>query len=50
MVLGLSPLVEAYLHTNWHVDAFSRLATIEIAENCGGGPASFLGEGSLVPI
>jgi len=31
--LGLiehSPWAEAYLHTKWHLDAFSRFATIEM--------------------
>jgi len=27
--------VEAYLHTKWHLDASSRLATIKMAENWG---------------
>ena len=29
---------EAYLHTNWHLDSCSRLAAIDISQNCGAPP------------
>jgi len=35
---------EAYLHTKWHVDASSRLATIKMAENWGALPPFWRGE------
>ena len=37
------PWTEAYLHTEWHRDASSRLGTVEFAENWGGGSAPILG-------
>ena len=42
-------LAEAYLHTKWHLNASSRLATIEIGRKLGGGSAVFLGRGSCSP-
>ena len=43
---------EAYLHTKWHLDASSRLATIEMGRKLGGGlhPVPFFSGGSGVPI
>jgi len=40
---------EAYLRTQWHLDACSRLATIEMGRKFGGSSAP-LGRGSWVPI
>ena len=40
---------EAYLHTKWHLDASSRLATIEMAENWGGGLRPLLEKGTGSP-
>jgi len=40
---------EAYLHTKWHRDASSRLATIDMGRKLGGGFARFLWKGSWVP-
>jgi len=34
---------EASLHTKWHLDACSRLTTIEMGRKLGRGPAPFLG-------
>jgi len=42
-------LAEAYLHTKWHLDASSRLATIEMGRKFEGGSAPFLGRGGLGP-
>jgi len=39
---------EAYLHTNWHIDASSRLATIKMVRKLGGS-APFLGNGAGFP-
>jgi len=47
--LTQNPLAEAYLHTKWHLDASSRLATIEMGGKFGGS-APFLGEVSGVSI
>ena len=38
-----------YLHTMWHLDPFSRLATIGMGRKLGGGSASFLGMGAGSP-
>jgi len=35
---------EAYLHTKWHLDAFSRLGTIEMARKLGKGALPLFGE------
>ena len=46
------PWAEAYLCTKWHLDASSRLATIEMGrklENCGGGSAPFFGAWARFP-
>jgi len=40
---------EAYLHTKWHLDPSSRLATTDVGRKLGEGFAP-LGEGSWVPI
>jgi len=40
---------KAYLHTKWHLDASSRLATIKMGRKLGGS-VPFFGEGSCVPI
>ena len=40
---------ETYLHTKWHLDAASRLATVEMGGNMGTS-APFFGRGSWVPI
>jgi len=37
------PWAEAYLHTKWHLDVCSRLATIEMGRKLGGGSVPFLG-------
>ena len=37
---------EAYLHTKWHLDASSRLATIKVGRKLGGGLCPLFGEGS----
>jgi len=39
------PWTGAYLHTKWHMDACSRLATIEMCQNWGGSSAPFLWRG-----
>jgi len=38
---------EAYLHTEWHLDASSRLGRTEMGGKLGGGSAPFVGEGRL---
>jgi len=38
---------KAYLHTKWHLDPFSHLATTDMGRKLGDCP---LGEGSWVPI
>ena len=41
------PWAEAYIHTKWHLDAFSRLATIEMGRKLGTrAPPPFWGEGA----
>jgi len=40
-----SPLAKAYLHISWHLDAFSRLATIEMGRKFGRRLGSVFGEG-----
>jgi len=40
---------EAYLHTKWHLDPSSRLATIDMGLKFGGS-VPFLGRESWVPI
>jgi len=42
-------LAEAYLHTEWHLNLSSDLATTDIGRKLGWGSAP-LGEGSWVPI
>jgi len=41
--LTRSPWAEAYLHTKWHLDACSHLATIEMDRKLGRGLCPFLG-------
>jgi len=43
--LTQSRLAETYLHTKWHLDASSRLATIEMGRNLGEDSAPCLGRG-----
>jgi len=39
-----NPWAEAYFHTKWHLDASSRLATIEMGRKLGRGFAPFWGK------
>ena len=48
--LTQSPWAEAYLHTKWHLDTSSRLATIEMGRKLGKGLHPLRGEGGWVPI
>ena len=41
---------EAYLHTNWHLDPSSRLATIDMGQKVGGAAVPPFVRGSWVPI
>jgi len=41
------PWAEAYLHTKWHLDACSRLATIEVGRKLGRGLCPLFGEGRV---
>ena len=43
------PWAEAYLHTKWHLDASSHLATIEMGRKLGGGLRPLFGEGAESP-
>jgi len=47
--LTQSPWAEAYLHTKWHLDSSSRLATIEMGRKLGTGAPLFFGGGELGP-
>jgi len=44
------PWAEAYLHTKWHLDAYSHLATIEMGRKLRRGLRSLFGRGGWVPI
>ena len=44
------PWAEAYLHTKWHLDASSRLATIEMVRKLGSGAPPPFWQGGWVPI
>ena len=44
---GWVPWVEAYVHTKWHLDASSSLATIEVDQKLGGGLRPPIWEGGL---
>jgi len=48
-VENLVPWAEDYLHTKWHHDAFSRLATTEISRKLGRGLRPLFGEWGLGP-
>ena len=48
-LLGRIAWAEAYLHTKWHLDASSRLATIKMGRKLGG-LCPLFGEGSWVSI
>jgi len=47
--LTQSPWDEAYLHTKWHLDASSRLATIEMGQKIGEELRPLFGEGAGSP-
>jgi len=44
------PSVEAYIHTKWHLDASSRLATIEMGRTLGRGLCPLFGERGWVLV
>jgi len=46
--LTQSRLAEAYLHTKWHLNSSSQLATTDMGQNWGGDPPPF-GGGGLGP-